>query len=362
MNVIKKWTMSVLEHNKDTDTIDQAIKALRETAGLPLQITEYQAITHNTRADALITLAHNNRNYTFVVEVKHVDRFSTIAQVKQQLDAFNQAPLLIAPRLTDAAALQCKELGLNFIDLAGNAYINTEDFFVLIKGQKREQKLLNPLNPLNGNKALTPTHLRMVFALLCNPKLLNAPYREIAKEAGIALGTVGWGFNDLATRALTLGDGKKHDRIFTQPEKLIQEWVTNYPIKLRPKLSLKRFKASHPEWWQTLDVKQYEAQWGGEVAADKLTHYLKPNHCLLYMHGNQIHQNTHKLIVENRLVPDSQGDIEVIEAFWHFDDAEHMPELVPHLLIYADLIASNHPRNLETARLIYERLIHHASH
>jgi hypothetical protein len=39
--------------------------------------------------------------------------------------------------------------------------------------------------------------------------VLNATYREVAKVAGIALGAVGSGFNDLAARALTIGDGKK---------------------------------------------------------------------------------------------------------------------------------------------------------
>lgn len=350
-------------HNiKEKDMLDQAIDALRQTAGLDIEIVQYEPAAMNARADAYINIAHNNKNYEFVVEVKNVDRFATVAQVKHQLEEFNKAPLLIAPRLTDAAANNCKELGLNFIDLAGNAYINEPDFFILIKGQKLDQNQNNPMNYFKGNKALTPTNLRMVFALLCNTEILNAPYREIAKVAGIALGAVGWGFNDLAARALTLGDGKKNNRVLIQHEKLIQEWVTNYPIKLRPKLNPKRFKANNLDWWKNLDVKQYEAQWGGEVAADKLTNYLKPNFYTLYLHGKELKKNMNKLIVENRLVPDPNGDIEILEAFWDFDEADFLPETVPTLLVYADLIASNDPRNLETAKMIYDGVIQHANH
>ena len=74
-----------------------------------------------------------------------------------------------------------------------------------------------------------------------------------------------------------------------------------------------------------------------------------------------------KLIIENRLVPDLVGDIELLEAFWDFDDADFLPEplnkeIVPTLLVYADLIASNDPRNLETAKMIYEKLIQHANY
>ena len=346
---------------KEKDMLDQAIAALRQAAGLNIEVTQYEPAATHARADAYINIAYNNNNYEFVVEVKNVDRFATIAQVKHQLEEFNKAPLLIAPKLTEAAANNCKELGLNFIDLAGNAYINEPGFFVFIKGQKLDHHQNNPTNYFKGNKALTPTNLRMVFALLCNPEMLNAPYREIAKVAGIALGRVGEVFEDLAARALTLGDGKKNDRVIIQQEKLIQEWVTNYPIKLRPKLNPRRFKANNLDWWKHLDVKNYEAQWGGEVAADKLTHYLKPNFYTMYLHGKDLKRNMNKLIVDNRLVPDPKGDIELLETFWDFDDADFLPETVPTLLVYADLIASNDPRNLETAKMIYEKFIQHAN-
>lgn len=349
-------------HNiKEKDMLGQAIDALRRTAGLDIQLVKYEPTAMHARADAYIKIALDNNNYEFVVEVKNVDRFAMVAQVKHQLEMFEERPLLIAPKLTEAAADKCKELGLNFIDLAGNAYINEPGLFLFIKGQKLDLYQNNQMNYYKGGKALTPTNLRMVFALLCNPELLNAPYREIAKVAGIALGAVGWGFDDLAARGLTLGDGKNNNRVIIQVEKLTQEWVTNYPIKLRPKLNPQRFRTNNPDWWKHLDVKQYEAQWGGEVAADKLTHYLKPNFYTLYLHGKEFNKNINKLIVENRLVPDPNGDIEILEAFWDFDDANFLPETVPTLLVYADLIASNDPRNLETAKMIYDWLIQHAN-
>lgn len=351
-----------LQNLKENEMLDQAIDALRQTADLDIEVTKLKTHGFVNQADAFIRIQINQKIYEFVVEIKNVDRFAMVAQVKHQLEEFEERPLLIAPRITDAAADKCKELDLNFIDLAGNAYINEPGLFIFIKGQKQELHQNNPMNYFKGGKALTPTNLRMVFALLCKPELLNAPYREIAKVAGIALGAVGWGFNDLAARALTLGDGKKNNRVLIQYEKLIQEWVTNYPIKLRPKLNPKRFKANTLDWWKNLDVKNYNAQWGGEVAANKLTNYLKPNFYTLYLHGKDMKKNMNKLIVENRLVPDPNGDIELLEAFWDFDDADFLPEIAPTLLVYADLIASNDPRNLETAKMTYDRLIQHANH
>ena len=351
-----------LQNIRENDMLDQAIEALRQTAGLEIEVEKLKNHGFLDIADAFIQVTINQKKYAFVVQIKNVDRFAMVAQVKQQLEGFEERPLLIAPRITDAAADKCRELDLNFIDLAGNAYVNEPGLLIFIKGQKQEIQQNNPMNYFKVGKALTPTNLRMVFTLLCNPEMLNAPYREIAKVAGIALGAVGWGFNDLAARALTLGDGKKNNRVLIQQEKLIQEWVTNYPIKLRPKLNPKRFKANIQDWWKKIDVRKYNAQWGGEVAADKLTNYLKPNFYTLYLHGKELKKNVKELIVDNRLVPDPQGDIEILEAFWDFDDADFLPETVPTLLVYADMIASNDPRNLETAKIIYEKLIQHANH
>lgn len=349
-----------LQNFKDNEMLDQAIDALRQTVGLEIDVTKLKTHEFLNKLDAFIRLTINQKVYEFAVEVKNIDRFAAVAQVKHQLEEFKERPLLIAPKLTDAAADKCKELGLNFIDLAGNAYINEPGVFIFIKGQKQDLYQNNPMNYFKGGKAVTPTNLRMVFALLCNPDMLNAPYREIAKAAGIALGAVGWGFNDLAGRAHTLGDGKKNNRVFIQQEKLIQEWVTNYPIKLRPKLNPQRFRADKPDWWKNLDVRQYRAQWGGEVAADKLTNYLKPNFYTLYIQADNEKRNFAELIIENRLIPDPKGDVEILETFWDLNDADFLPETVPTLLVYADLIASNDPRNLEAAMIIYERLMQNA--
>ena len=155
-----------LQNLKDNEMLDQAIDALRQTAGLDIEVTKLKIHGFLNRADAFIRVTINTKIYAFVVEIKNIDRFAMVAQVKHQLEEFEERPLLIAPKLTDAAADKCKELGLNFIDLAGNAYINEPGLFIFIKGQKQELHQNNPMNYFKGNKALTPTNLRMVFALL----------------------------------------------------------------------------------------------------------------------------------------------------------------------------------------------------
>ena len=103
----------------------------------------------------------------------------------------------------------------------------------------------------------------------------------------------------------------------------------------------------------------YGAQWGGEVAADKLTGYLKPETATLYVRPEKERKNVTQLIATHRLRADPTGEIELLDTFWDFPVEPEHPEVVPALLVYADLVATQDPRNLDVARLVYDRKIAH---
>lgn len=259
--------------------------------------------------------------------------------------------------MTADAAEKCRELDLQFIDAAGNAYLRAPGLYVLVKGQRPAKGDDLPLVGQEGKRAGTATHLRVIFALLCQPDMLNAPYRDIARVAGVALGTIGMVFKDLAARGITAGGQRKGDRIMRERKRLIDEWVTTYPLRLRPKLNTRRFNAPEPNWWQRVDPAQYGAQWGAEVAAAKLTGFLRPGAATLYLHKEKGKRNLTRLVAEHRLRPAPDGDIEILDAFWDFDDEQPMTATVPPLLAYADLIATLDPRNLEAAKLIHDQYL-----
>ncbi len=143
-----------------------------------------------------------------------------------------------------------------------------------------------------------------------------------------------------------------------EPKRLFEEWVTNYPIKLRPKLNPRRFRAPNAEWWKGAQLPK-GAYWGGEVAADRLTNYLKPaTFTVLYGHepDKPVKISRH-WSVPTGYGPTQHGDVEVLDKFWNFDGDANEPDLVPPILVYADLVAAQDTRNLEVARLIRERFI-----
>ena len=337
--------------------LERALRELENTTGLVGKVADTETdFGEGLRADATIEIAVNDVLRRYAVEIKRIDRFAAIGQIKNQLGRYPMPGLLVAPRITAETAEKCRALDVQFIDANGNAFLHAPGLYVLVKGQRPMAKGELAMAIGEPPRSGTPAALRMIFALLCHPELLNAPYREISQTAGVALGAVGWVFLDLASRGYMPGGRRKGVRHILERKRLIDEWVTNYPIKLRPKLNPKRFHADDPNWWQQVDITRHEAQWGGEVAAEKLTGHLKPDSVTIYMRPKtNMRQNLTRLVANNKLRADPAGEIEILETFWDFPPDAAWPDVVPPLLVHADLLASLDPRNFIVARMILEQ-------
>jgi hypothetical protein len=327
---------------KEQLILAKAVDAVQRTTGLNI---EY--VLQEKPVDVLLSVQTTDQPIQFEGEVRGiVDRFNTLARIKEQENRANPI-LLVAPYITKDMAAQCRELDLPFIDGAGNAYIKAHGLFVYVGGQAR---LENHYEKAEFT-ALTSAGLKIVFALLNQKTIMTKTYREIATFAKVALGTVGPVFANLEKRGF-LTPIKLGQRRVLNREKLKEEWVTHYPIRLRPKLNARRFTVGKEDWYREVNIEDYEAYWGGEVAAEKLTGYLKPANVTIYAN-----KNINRLIIENRLRPDVNGNIEILEVFWNEETELQLKGVAPALLVYADLIATTNPRNLETAKLIDERYL-----
>jgi hypothetical protein len=328
--------------NKEQLILAKAIDGFRKATGLQID-----HVWQNGRADALLTIQTPDHPIHFEAEIKGVvDRFKTLTLIREP-GTLTYPILLVAPYITKEIAAQCRELDLPFIDEAGNAYIKAPGLLVYIVGQARPERTQEKPE----FTALTTGGLKIVFALLNQKTIAPQTYRELATFAKVALGTVGPVLTNLQNRGF-LTPAELGPRRILDKKRLEDEWVAHYPIKLRPKLNARRFTAAKEEWYRDVDIEQYDACWGGEVAAEKLTGYLKPLKITIYTR-----KNPDQLIVENRLRPDVNGDIEILEAFWAVDTELQMDGVAPALLVYADLLTTTNPRNIETARLIYDRYL-----
>lgn len=338
----------------DRIILETAIEALANTTGIAGKITKWQA-DMGAMFDAAIELQVNGKHYPYFAEIKHIDRVAILDRIKPHLDSSNQAWLLVAPRISADLADKLREAGVQFIDASGNAYLRAPGLYATVKGQRPTKNSQLDTILGSGQRAGSVSAARIAFVLLCAPEMLNAPYRELSHAAGVSLGTIGAALNGFAKRGFI--NNAKENRRFLEKEALLREWVTTYPIKLRPKLAPRRFRAADPYWWQSIDIEHYNAAWGGEIAADKMTAYLKPANITIYMQAKTIRQYLGKLVVDNKLRADPEGDIEILESFWNLP-ADRAPKgSVPPLLIYADLMASMDSRNIEVAQRIYPDLL-----
>jgi hypothetical protein len=335
---------------RDRKLLEDALAALRRTTGLKTAVLARGPQKPKiVPPDAIIEIEGDGKRFRFFVEVKAVDRAVALATVKHQLEALGQQGLLVAPYITPELANQCRKLNLPFIDTVGNAYLRAPGLYVLVRGERPPEHTGTGTGARTGG---TATALRVVFALLCKPELLNAPYRDIVAAAGVALGAVGWVFFDLQRRGHIIGGTRTRNRRFLETGRLLDEWVTTFPIKLRPRLNPRRFRAPDPGWWQHARLPN-GALWGGEVAAAKLTEYLKPATYAIYVDATQAREHDATLVKEHRLRADQQGDVEILDRFWNLPPLDRTrADLVPPLLIYADLMATLDPRNMEVAKRI----------
>lgn len=331
--------------------LENALEAFKRVVGLQARIVLEDP------EERLVAIECDARDYVYRAELKRIDRFEALGQIKQFEMAGGDPVLLIAPRITPETAEKCRELDLQFIDACGNAYLRRDGLFIYIKGQRPDLAQIDAGQRTFVTRAGTATNLRVIFTLLTKRDALNAPYREINQHAGVALGAVGLVFNDLKNRGYITGGVGKEDRLLLERARLIQEWATNYPIRLKPKLHLRRFHAENENWWKDINITEFQAQWGGEVAGDKLTGYLRPTNLTIYIQEKNFRENLKKLVLGNRLAAHPNGEIEILEAFWEINEGEPMDEIVPALLVYADLNATLDPRNIETARMVYERYL-----
>src|SRR5437867_5847128 len=122
---------------REARLLDDAIGALTRTTGLKATVNtrEPARAKGGARVDATVRIEANGKRFRFFAEIKTVDRAVALATAKNQLRKHGRRGLLVAPYLTAELADQCrKDLDLQFIDTAGNAYLRAPGLYVFVRG------------------------------------------------------------------------------------------------------------------------------------------------------------------------------------------------------------------------------------
>lgn len=157
----------------NNDFIYEATSKLEELINIPIQVD-----SNRDNYDALLTLS----NIQFVVETRSAVRTSNQGIILSQLEEMknnNSRPIiLIAEYISKKATQELKERGINYIDVAGNAFIKYKDLAILVEGQKNTKKAKT-----NQSRAFQETGLKIIFHLLNKPEHLQDSYRRIAEQS-----------------------------------------------------------------------------------------------------------------------------------------------------------------------------------
>jgi hypothetical protein len=334
--------------SREVELLAGALDALRDATGIQGEILDHP----NAGADATVLLTINGRKLRYDCEVKKtVDRYALPLALLNKLGNA-QHTLLVSSPLSPDMADRCRDIGLQFIDTAGNAYINDgAGIYVHVTGRRG-----NAGRQVAADNTMTPAALKMMFAALAEPALLNAPYRDISIHANISIGAITKAFDTLTSRELIGMAGGK--RMIRTPELFLNEWASGYAGRIKPKLRKYRFATDDIDRFLNWVPKLGMSAYGGEQAAMHLTGHLKPEAYTIYADMDDP-KALQDIVKHCRLRADPQGRIDIVEMFWnpeHF--VEWFPSVPPHL-VYADLMATHDSRNITVARQIAPAIIRH---
>lgn len=329
--------------------VDNLLTRFNEETGLQLSRALEPAPGKDPRAFPIQILNGPSPSARQGLVVPTIDRTATLFQLVHELGNQLSGSILLTRYLTPAMANTCRNLGFAFIDAAGNAFFKQGRTHILITGKKPVRQDLRRSRPM---RALSSTGLRVVFQLLVRPGALTMTVRELSALAGASIGSVSGVIADLKANGFLAARGKAGLTLL-DAHRLSEAWAVSYPLRLRPRLVVGRFRTPAPEWWKAADLAPCRAQWSGEVAAALLTQEFGPATATIYAS-----EDPKGVVGRFRLKADPEGTVELLKAFWDPSGLELPdPRAVPPLIAYADLLNLGDPRAAVAAGWLDERYL-----
>ncbi len=322
--------------------------------------------------DGVLTWKTDGKMIRYIIETKRHFRFQDAGVIVNQLNRLRAALpapyardklLLLAPHVRREQAAVLERAGIDYVDLAGNAHLKVPGLFVHVEGRRQAAE------PVRAIRRPHKAWIKTVMALLVRPELVHAPYRTLAEQAAVALGTVPACMNDLAARGL-LVDGRQ-GRMLTDRPTLVALWVQAYVEALRPKLKERRFQMranGKDEVWNRLRAilapRHHAWALTGADAAERRTHYFRAEETEIYVPLPVLDdRDTQKALVAqpathagNLLAIEPPGPL-AIPAM----NAKGIP-VAPDLLAYAELRYRGTQQALEAAELLLPMVLGDAAH
>ena len=322
--------------------------------------------------DGVLTFDVGQGERRYLVDEKRHLRFQDAAVIADQMrrrraglppDHDADGLLLLAPHVRTQHATVLERAGIDYVDLAGNAHLQAPGLLVHVEGRRP------PPEPVRAPGRPHKAWIKTVLALLVRPDLLNAPYRTIAEQADVALGTIGACMNDLGTRGV-LADRKAGRQLADRPA-LVALWVQAYIEVLRPTLKERRLQIRAADKLELVArlagvLVAHGTPWAltGADAAHRRTHFFRAEETEIYAPAGPFEDRA----VQTALVAQPAvraGNLLVIEPPGPLALPQAGPDgvpVAPDLLAYAELRYRGTEQAREAADLLLPMVLHDGAH
>lgn len=285
--------------------------------------------------------------HPLTITALYLPHLSATAALQARDTASAGSPLLVVgPRLHPSSAETLRASGLWYIDEAGNAYLRHQGGLLIDVRGRRSTLSAQPGTLGDGphsdgpRNLFAPKRAQVVCVLLDAPQLVDAPLRDIAESAGVSLGMAKQTMDTLRTTGFLEQLGS-HRRLVRAAE-LLDLWAAAYPGGLGRANRLLVANGDIRSW--SVPAGLEVAVSGEQAVPDDIRN---PESLVLYVDtaGAGLPAD---LLIQNRWHRDPHGRIMLRKLFWR-RLPDQRPGLAPAALIYADLLASHEPRQLEVA-------------
>jgi hypothetical protein len=321
-------------NNELSDLLAGAVRELGER-GIDARLVPDQA----EGVDAHGVLRRGDAEQSYAVRVALRPTPAAVAGLRQEVGRW----LLVTTEATPAVRRACRAYRVDFVDRAGNMLIEWDGILVDVEGRRVSRST----GGVGGRprRLFSQRGVAIVFALLCDAELVTMPYREIAERSQSSLGSVHWTMRELEQAGYV--ERSDTARRLHRTRQLFDRWVEGYAITLYDRLTLGHYDVDEPQRWINGNLElSADTLFGGETAAGLLDDLLRPATAVLYAST-----------IPSRLLADSHGRraahgvVEIRRRFWRFGlDGDR--RMVPTPLVYADLVASGDPRQMDAATRI----------
>ena len=316
-----------------------ALTALRQSAGVQSTLSaDEQEIT-------LRRGEHAQRYRPIIRPTFYPSHLPGLAeQLREDADA-----LLISTHISAPLAERLLARRIPFIDGAGNAYLDTGRWFVLVTGRSAPAPPRRPAR-------LSAGCWQVAYVLLRDPSAAGLSVRALGERAGVSHGTASSALHALAERGWLRHLGRSGHPV-TDPDGLRRAFELGFLDRLSVKLYITRARPVGPrslhQWGEQLLSRDDAADGllGGGLAAEQLGADLSASTAAVH-----VPRWDAAVMRQLRLLPDDSGPVTVMQAFGSDNAHPDHPRLADPLLIRASLLGIVDERLLPARTTLLEHI------